>query len=112
MGKITAVFQASRKELWAALSAANLTEGITWKQSSREQMIAIAIKADINHVNVIGESDEILKKLAKTFTPSFFKSIRDLEQVLASVADVTDTTETVATEPETDITPELALKKN
>lgn len=111
MASTTPVFKASRKELWSALSNANLTDGITWKQSSRELMITIAVKNDIEDVPCIGENDVLLKKLSKTFTPSFFKSIKDLEQLFNTMSETSD----VEAETEAESTDHplvAALKKN
>jgi hypothetical protein len=73
------VFKATRQELWAALTSLKVEGGMTWKTSSREEMIAACIKADINDVPPITEESALLKKLGKTFTPEFFTMMRELE---------------------------------
>lgn len=115
MASTNPVFNASRKELWSALSNANLTDGITWKRSSREQMITIAVKNDINDVPCIGESDALLKKLSKTFSPSFFKSLKDLEQLFSTLSETSDVEAEPSPETEAESTNRqlvAALKKN
>jgi hypothetical protein len=73
------VFKATRQELWAALTSKGVEGEMTWKTSSREDMMAACIKADITEVTPISETSALMKKLAKTFTPEFFATMRDLE---------------------------------
>lgn len=113
------VFKASRQELWSAVSKAGLTEGLTWKNTSREEMITIAVKGDITQVEEITEESALLKKVSKTFTPAFFNTMRELEAAIngavATEAVLAETVEDSAVEA-VEATPAKtlaeALKKN
>jgi hypothetical protein len=77
------VFKASREELWASLKTAGVTGEATWKTSSREDMIRMCVKNDIEEVKPITESSDLAKKLSKVFTPEFFKLMSTVETTIA-----------------------------
>jgi hypothetical protein len=100
------VFKATRQELWSAITKAGLTEGLTWKTTSREEMMAIAVRGNINQVEQITAESALLKKVSKVFTPAFFTTMRELEAAIngavATEAVLAETVEDVGEEPETD----------
>ena len=105
------IFDATRKELWNALVEAKATGDCTWKQSDKKQMIKLAVKADIEEVLAVSDDSEMLKKLTKSFTPAFFKNLREVEALLAQIV---ETVEPIAVDIEDsdDLVEADTVKKN